>query len=171
MRGLNISLRSLNMLDRKEARIHNFDLSDNAIHKIAATILLSSYDTEFILTQGNYAYRVKGRRDDGHLYYRRKPDSDWVLIANWCFYGAYIVIRYRKPIWLRPMYQSLFAKMHFISVVFDDYAIELVGSDGEILRSRRLRLSPPSALREVLSEKFGYSEEKAEDLLVDLGLD
>jgi len=149
----------------------DFDVADDSIHKIAATILLSGYDSEFILSQGNYAYQVRGGRGAGHLYYRRKPDSDWVLIANWCFYGAYIIIRYRKPVWLRPMYQSLFTKMHFVSVVFDDYAIELVGSAGETLRSRRFRLSPPSALREVLAEKFGYSEEKAKDLLADLGLD
>jgi hypothetical protein len=66
------------------------------------------------------------------------------------------------------MYQSLFAKMHFISVVFEDYAIELMSSEGEILHGRRFRLSPPPALHEVLSEKFGYSEEKVKNLMAEL---
>lgn len=147
--------------------IRNFDISDNTIHKLAATILLSSYNSEFIFTQGKYTYKVIGG-DGGQLYYKKEPSQEWILIANWCFFDSYIVVRYRKPIWLRPMYESLFAKMHFTSVSFDDYSIELVGSGGEILRSRRFRLSPPSALRKMLAEEFHFSEEKIRSLTKEL---
>jgi len=58
--------------------------------------------------------------------------------------------------------------MNFVSVTFDDSSIELVGTDGEILRGRRLRLSPPSAFQEVMTSKFGYTEEEAEALKVKL---
>ena len=138
---------------------YNFDVSDDSIHKFAVAVLLSRDDSEFTLTQGNFAYRVKGG-DDGYLCYKKENSDKWVLIANWCFYGLYIVVRYRKPVWLRPMYKSLFAKMNFVSIAFQDYSIELVGSDGQTLRSRRFRLSPPSAFNRVMSERFGYSEKK-----------
>jgi hypothetical protein len=62
------------------------------------------------------------------------------------------------------MYRSLFAKMNFVSVTLFDHSIELVGTEGEILRSRRFRLSPPFALTKVMTEKFGYSKEKIEAL-------
>ncbi len=158
------------MEDRVIRKLHNFDASDNTIHKLAATILLSSYESEFIFTQDKYAYKVMGG-DDGQLYYKKEPSLDWVLLANWCFYGIYIVVRYRKPVWLRPMYESLFAKMHFTSITFDDYSIELVSSDGQILRSRRFRLSPPSALDRVMKEKFGHSDEQILLIKEELGLD
>jgi len=145
---------------------YSFDVSDNAIHEFASLILLSGQESEVMFTQGEYSYKVKGG-EDGHLYYR-KGNRDWVLIANWCFYGLYIVVRYRKPTWLRPLYRSLFRQMNFVSVTFDDSSIELVGTDGEILRGRRLRLSPPSAFREVMTSKFGYTEEEAEALKVKL---
>ena len=148
----------------------NYEASDKAIHKLATTLLLSRYDAECILTQGNYAYRVKGGAG-GHLYYRKGETGEWVLIANWCFYGLYIVVRYRKPVWLRPMYRSLFAKMNFVSAAFDDYSIELVGSDGQTLRSRRFRLSSPLAFDKVMSENFGYSEEQIQRLKPEVGLD
>jgi hypothetical protein len=145
---------------------YSFDVSDNVIHEFASLILLSGQESEVMFTQGEYSYKVKGG-EDGHLYYR-KGNRDWVLIANWCFYGLYIVVRYRKPTWLRPLYRSLFRQMNFVSVTFDDSSIELVGTDGEILRGRRLRLSPPSAFREVMTSKFGYTEEEAEALKVKL---
>lgn len=147
------------MLDKA----YDFDISDDFIHELAAAILLGEQDTECILTQGKYVYRVRGGRD-GHLYYKKRASDNWILIANWCFYGLYIAVRYRKPVWLRPMYQSLFAKMNFVSVTFLDHNIELVGTEGEILTSRRFRLSPPSALDHVMSETFGYTQEKIEDL-------
>ena len=103
----------------------SFEISDDAIHKFAATLLLSPYDSELMLTQDKYSYRVKGGKD-GHLYYQKGNSNNWILIANWCFYGLYIVVRYRKPAWLRPMYQSLFTKMNFVSTTFQDYSIELV---------------------------------------------
>ena len=154
------------MLDRIMIGNHAFEFSDETIHELAAAILLSKEGAEIVLAQGEYFYKVKGG-EDGHLYYR-KGNRDWILVANWCFYGLYIVIRYREPLWLRPMFRSLFNQMNFTSVTFDDSSIELIGTDGEILRGRRLRLSPPSALREVMTSKFGYTEEEAEALKVKL---
>jgi len=155
--------------NRVAVRNYRFNISDETIHKFASTLLLGRYDSEFILTQGNFAYRVKGG-DGGCLYYKKGDSGEWVLIANWCFYGLYIVVRYRKPVWMRPMYRSLFAEMNFVSVTFQDYSIELVGSDGETLRSRRFRLIPPSAFNEVMSEKFGYPEEQIQFLKTMAGL-
>jgi len=148
---------------------YNFNISDETIHKFAVTLLLSRYDSELILTQGNFAYQVKGG-DGGYLRYKKGASGKWVLIANWCLYGLYIVVRYRKPIWLRPMYKSLFTQMNFVSITFKDYSIELVGSDGQILRSRRFRLSPPSAFNKVMSDKFGYPEEQIQFLKTMAGL-
>jgi len=149
---------------------YNFDVSDEAIHKFAATLLLSRYDAECILTQGNYTYRVKGGTD-GHLYYKKGETGGWILIANWCVYRLYIVVRYRKAIWLRPMYRSLFTRMNFTSITFNDYSIELASSDGQILRSRRFRLSPPLAFDKVMSENFGFCEEKIQLLKQELGVE
>jgi hypothetical protein len=147
------------MLDR----VYDFDISDGFIHELASAILLGDRSPEFMLTQDKYAYRVRGG-SDGHLYHRKGASDNWILIANWCFYGLYIVVRYRKPVWLKPMYQSLFAKVNFVSVTFFDHSIELVGTEGEILRGRKFRLSPPSALSKVMTEKFGYTQEKVEEL-------
>ena len=156
------------MLDRRLSESYSFDASDSAIHEFAVAILLGEQELEGILTQGNYAYQVKGGKG-GHLYYRKGHTRNWVLVANWCFYGLYIVIRYRKPIWLRPMYHALFSKMNFVSVTFGEHSIELVSKDGQILHSRRFRLSPPSAFDEVMAEKFGYSQERIESLRVKAG--
>ena len=158
------------MNDTITTRKYSFHATNEAIHRCAVALLLSRYDSELILTQGNFAYQVKGGKD-GHLYYRKGVNGQWVLIANWCFYGLYIVVRYRKPMWLRPMYESLFAKMNFVSITFQDYSIESVGSDGEILRSRRFRLSPPTAFDKVMSEQFGFSEEKLQLLKKEMDLD
>jgi hypothetical protein len=144
-------------------RVYDFDISDGFIHELASAILLGGSSSEFMLTQGKYTYRVAGG-SDGHLYYRKETGDHWILIANWCFYGLYIVVRYRRPLWLRPMYQILFAKMNFVSVTFFDHGIELVGTEGEVLKGRKFRLSPPSALTKVMSEKFGYTQEKIEEL-------
>jgi len=156
------------MFDKIMIGNHNFEFSDEAIHELAVVILLGKQDSEIVFAQGEYSYKVKGG-EDGYLCYR-KGNREWVLIANWCFYGLYIVVRYRKPLWLRPMYESLFAQMNFVSVTFHDYSIELVATDGEILRGRRLRLSPPHALEEVMTEKFGYSPQKVEDLKLKLSI-
>jgi len=149
---------------------YNFDISDESIHKFASTVLLSRYDSEYILIQGNFAYRVKGGKS-GHLDYKKSNSDNWILIANWCFYGLYIVVRYRKPVWLRPMYESLFGRMNFTSVNFEDYSIELLGTDGQILRSRRFRLSPPSAFDRVMSEQFSFSEGQIQHLKKEMDLD
>jgi len=87
------------MLDRALTESYDFDVSDDFIHELAPAILLSKEESEVVLTQGEYSYKVKGG-GDGHLYYR-KGDRDWILVANWCFYALYIVIRYRKPLWLK----------------------------------------------------------------------
>ncbi len=158
------------MDDTVTTRKYNFHAADEAVHKFAVALLLSRYDSELILTQGNFAYQVKGGKD-GHLYYRKGVNGQWVLIANWCFYGLYIVVRYRKPMWLRPMYKSLFTKMNFVSITFQDYSIELVGSDGETLRSRRFCLSPPTTFDKVMSEQFGFSKEKLQLLKKEMDLD
>lgn len=153
------------MLDRA-ARSYDFDAPDESLHELAVAILLSKEDFEIVLTEGRYYYKVKGG-EDGYLCYR-KGNRDWVLVANWCFYGLYIVVRYRKPAWLRPMYRSLFDQMNFTSVVFGDSSIELVGTDGQVLRGRRLRLSPPCAFRQVMTSRFGYTEQEAAALKVKL---
>lgn len=147
------------MLDR----VYDFDISDDFIHELAPSILLSEQSSEFTLSQGKYAYRIRGG-SDGYLYYKKGASDNWILIANWCFYGLYIVVRYRKPVWLKPMYQSLFAKMNFVSVSFFDHSIALVSTEREILRSRRFRLSPPFALSKAMTENFGYTQEKAKKL-------
>ena len=149
------------MPDKAIVENYNFDIFDDAIHELAPTIVLSEQSSEFTLSQGKYTYRVRGGKD-GYLYYKKRASDNWILIANWCFYGLYIVVRYRKPVWLRPMYRSLFAKMNFVSVTFFGHSIELVSTEREILRSRRFRLSPPFALTKVMPEEFGYSEEKTE---------
>ncbi len=149
--------------------ILRFNASDDNIHDFAAAILLGKADSEFILNQGNFAYQVKGG-NSGYLYYKKLSGGKWILVAIWCFYGLYIVVRYRKPVWLRPMYQNLFAKMNFISIKFLDNSIELLGSDGRILKSRKFRLSPPSAFDEVMTKQFGYSEQQIESLKVKTGL-
>ena len=151
------------MSDKAIATNYNFDISHDAIHELAPAILLSEQSSEFTLSQGKYAYRVKGGKG-GYLCYKKSATDSWILIANWCFYGLYIVVRYRKPLWLRPMYRSLFAKMNFDLVSFHDHSIEAAGIDGESLRGRRLRLSPPFAFEEVMVEKFGYSPQKVGEL-------
>ena len=155
------------MLDR-DTKSYNFYASDESLHELAAAVLLSKEDSEIVLTQGEYSYKAKGG-EGGYLCYR-KGNHEWILVANWCFYGLYIVVRYRKPTWLRPMYRSLFNQMNFTSVTFGDSSIELVGTEGEILRGRRLRLCPPHGLEEVMTEKFGYSPQKVEDLKLKLGI-
>ena len=158
------------MEDKAFALNFNSAISDESIHRFAAAHLLSKYDSELILTQGNFAYQVKGG-NSGYLSYKKGNSDKWVSIADWCFYGLYIVVRYRKSIWLRPMYETLFARMNFVATIFNDYSIEIVGTDGQILRSRRFRLSPPSALSRVMSEKFGFSEEKIQLLKKEMELD
>jgi len=158
------------MEDKAFAINFNSAISDESIHKFAVAHLLSSYDSELILTQGNFAYQVKGG-NSGYLSYKKGNSDEWVSIADWCFYGLYIVVRYRKPTWLRPMYETLFARMNFVSTIFNDYSIEIVGIDGQTLRSRRFRLSPPSAFNRVMSEQFGFSEEKIQLLKKEMELD
>ncbi|MCL0057545.1 hypothetical protein M1N05_00545 [Dehalococcoidales bacterium] len=157
------------MLDRAFIINHNFGVADDTIHKFAVAHLLSRDESEFMLTQGNFAYQVRGG-NSGYLLYK-DGDRDWVRIADWCLYGLYIVVRYRKPVWLRPMYETLFARMNFVATIFDNYSIEIVGTDGQILRSRRFRLSPPSAFNRVMSEKFGFSEEQIQLLKKEMKLD
>ncbi len=157
------------MPDKTIVENYNFDISDDFIHELAPAILLSEQSSEFTLSQGRYIYRVRGG-ENGYLYYKRRTSDNWIMIANWCFYGLHIVIRYRKSLWLRSMYRSLFRKMNFVSITFLDHSIELVGIESETLRSRRFRLSPPSALTKVMSERFGYTQEEVEELKAKLDL-
>jgi len=147
----------------------DFSIFNDTIHELALAVLLSERDTECMLTQDKYTYRVKGGKD-GYLFYKKRASDRWILIANWRFYGLYIVVRYRKPIWLRPMYRTLFAKMNYVSVTFFDHSIEAIDKDWEILRSRRFRLSPPFALAEVMTREFGYLQEEIEELEAKQGL-
>jgi len=149
---------------------YDFDILDESIHKFTVAHLLSKSHSEFTFTQGKYAYQVKGG-DSGYLCCKKEDGGNWVLIANWCLYGLYIVVRYRKPIWLRPMYKSLFAKMNFVSTTFKDYSIELMSTDGQTLRGKKFRLSPPSAFNRVMSENFGYPEEQIQSLKTKVGFD
>jgi len=158
------------MEDKAFAINFNSAISDESIHRFALSHLLSKYDSELILTQGNFGYLVKGGKD-GHLYYKKGNSHNWVLIANWCLYGLYIVVRYKKAVWLRSMYNSLFTKMNFRTITFNDHSIELVGSEGQTLRSRRFRLSPPSAFNRVMSEQFGLPEDQIQFLKTKMGLD
>ena len=59
------------MEDRTFVINHKFDISDETIHKFAVAVLLSKHDSEFILTQGEFAYQVKGG-DSGYLYYKER---------------------------------------------------------------------------------------------------
>ena len=158
------------MEDKAFAINFNSAISDESIHRFAVAHLLSSYDSELILTRGNFAYQVKGG-NSGYLSYKKGNSDKWVSIADWCFYGLYIVVRYRKPTWLRPMYETLFDGMNFVATIFDEYSIEIVATNGGILRSRRFRLSPPLAFDKVMLEQFGFSEEKIQHLKTELGFD
>lgn len=142
-------------------RLH-FEDGDSLIHGFAVDCLLDQEHKEYLLSQAQYTYRVWGG-PDGFLYYR-KANRDWVLVANWCFYRLYMVVRYRKPLWLRPMYEALFKRMNFVCALFDENAIELLGTDGKIMRSRRFRLSPPLALEKVMTERFGFSLDAVKEL-------
>ncbi len=161
---------SLDMEDKIFTIDFNYDISNESIHKFAVSFLLGRYDSELILMQGDFSYKVSGGQD-GHLYYNKHNREKWILIANWCFYRLYMVVRYRKPIWLRKMYSILFSRMNFTSITFDDYSIELLCSDGQKLRNRRFRLSPPLAFDKVMSEQFNFTESKIELLKKEFGLD
>lgn len=134
-----------------------FNVGDLRIHDVAVDVLLGSGTKEVELRQGDFAYCVKGG-DAGHLQYRKKGIRDWVLVANWCFYGAYVVVRYRKVVWLRPMYEHLFSAMNYTILAFGLHSIELLANDGSILTCRQRSFSPPGALRAVLEKKLGFDE-------------
>jgi hypothetical protein len=157
------------MPDRPVARSRDFDTSGEVIHRLAAATLLGDEESELTLTDGTYSYLVRGG-ENGHLYYGKAPGGDWISIANWCFYGLFVVVRYRRPLWLRPMYRSLFAQMNFVSVDFYDHGIQLIGRSGEVLKGRRLRLSPPSALEKVMIGRFHYAPEKVQELKLSLNM-
>ena len=133
------------------------------IHNKAVSILLDRErkKEEVTLNGINYSYLVCGS-NNGYLYYKKNTQKNWILVANWCFYGFYIIVRYRKPLWLRPMYEILFKAMNFVHITFLENSIELLTTDGTFLRSRRHKFIPPGSLERVLSNQFGYSKEKSE---------
>lgn len=139
------------------------------IHERAVAILLGPKSPECELRGDEFAYLVVGGTG-GHLYYKKGEAGHWVLIANWCFYGTYLAVRFRKAKWLRPMYHRLFARMHYQVLSFGPYGIEVVGTSGEKLNSRIFRLSPPGAFEQVMGEKFGFSEEHIASLARELDL-
>jgi hypothetical protein len=146
-----------------------FSEEDQSIHRIAVASILGPDKSERELRQGRYAYLVKGG-SSGYLDYKRPGTDHWVSIANWGFYGSYMAVRYRKPIWLRPMYHYLFSNMNYTITSFDQYSIRLLGTNGEILSSRIFRLSPPGAVMSVLKEKFNFGEEQISELQRELNL-
>lgn len=154
-------------METKDNKIYEIDFGHNiqAMHEWAVSVLLSDSKEELIFKAPNYEYCVKGG-GGGHLYYKKTSWNYWILIANWCFYGVYIVVRYRKPLWLRPMYKILFKNMNFVSVEFYNNSIELFAPDGTVLRSRRFRFAQPNALEHVMKEKFQFSEKEIADLKV-----
>lgn len=58
------------MLGRVVTPSYDFDFSDETIHELAAAILLSKEDSEIVLAQGEYSYKVRGG-EDGYLCYRK----------------------------------------------------------------------------------------------------
>ncbi len=139
----------------------NFEPDNLRIHELAVSILLSNNKEEIILKEPKYEYLVSGG-GGGALYYRKGTWDYWVLIANWCFYGLYIFVRYRKPLWLRPMYEILFKRMNFLTVEFFDNSIQLLTTEGTFLKSRRFSLTPKGALEKVMKRLFNWSEEETQ---------
>lgn len=125
-----------------------FDRNDSSIHEFAAYALLTKPKESIILQQSPYAYEL----DPGSLYYKKESYRDWVLVANWCLYGAYILIRYKRAVWLKPFYEALFKRMNFLHVSFNKYCIEVLDTNGHFRSSRIFRLSPPGGLEVALSE-------------------
>ncbi len=147
-------------------------MANDSIHQKAAAILVGDSPAESLLQDGEYSYRVSGS-GGGHLFYKKQfknGTAHWILIANWCFYGAYIVIRYRKRPWLQPMYRALFRTMGFPFISFNQYNIEAVDRAGRTVRSRRFQLTRPGGFKQVFQEKFNFSNEEAEKVTRELGL-
>lgn len=144
-----------------------FPEHDKSLHSAAAELLLSKKKCRYILKQGLYSYKIEGGTD-GCLYYRKGSSGDWIDIARWGFYGAYLRVLYRKPFWLRPMYESLFTKMNFASVTFGEYSISVTDTEGNTIHHRRFRLIPPGAMTKMLVDRFRFTEEHAERVLSEL---
>ncbi len=147
-----------------------FPDGDLSIHRTAVDLLLGMDEETHELTLGEFGYLAKGGKG-GSLSYRRGRDGRWVLIANWFFYDAFIAVRYRKALWLRPLYDYLFARMNYRILAFDTYSIRLLGSEGELLKGRLFRLSPPGTLRTVLADRFSFQPEQISQLEADIGME
>jgi len=140
---------------------------DKSLHSAAAELLLSKKEHRYILKEGLYSYKIDGGTS-GCLYYRKGTRGDWIDIARWGFYGAYLRVLYRKPLWLRPMYESLFTKMNFTSVTFSEHTIGVTDTEGDTIHHKRFRLIPPGAMTKMLVDKFRFTEEHAQRLLSEL---
>ena len=127
-----------------------FNSGDSSIHQFAAYGLLSKSKEEFVLRQGACTYKLCW----GGLYYKKESYSSWVLIANWCFYDAYILIRYKRAVWLRPLYEALFKRMNFLHISFNKYCIEVLDTNGHFQSSRIFRRSPPGGLQSAMAEVY-----------------
>jgi len=140
---------------------------DKSLHSAAAELLLSKKEHRYILKEGLYSYKIDGGTS-GCLYYRKGTRGDWIDIARWGFYGAYLRVLYRKPLWLRPMYESLFTKMNFTSVTFSEHTTGVTDTEGDTIHHKRFRLIPPGAMTKMLVDKFRFTEEHAQRLLSEL---
>jgi hypothetical protein len=144
-----------------------FAHDDKRLHAAAADLVISKKSPRCILKQGAYSYKIEAGTG-GSLCYRKGSTGDWIDVARWVFYGACLTVIYRKPLWLRPMYERLFANMNFCSVDFGEHTISVTDTQGKTMRHKRFRLIPPGAMTKVLVDKLRFTEERAERLLSEL---
>jgi hypothetical protein len=140
---------------------------DRRLHAAAADLVISKKSPGCILKQAPYSYRIEGGTG-GSLSYRKGSTGDWIDIARWVFYGASLTVIYRKPSWLRPMYERLFTNMNFASVQFGEHTISVTDTQGKTMRHKRFHLIPPGAMTKVLVDKFHFTQQHAELLMNEL---
>jgi hypothetical protein len=144
-----------------------FANDDERLHAAAADLVISKKSPRCILKQGPYSYKIEGGTG-GSLCYRKGNTGDWIDIARWVFYGASLTVIYRKPSWLRPMYERLFTNMNFASVGFGEHTISVTDIQGETMRHKRFHLIPPGAMTKVLVDKLHFTQQHAERLMNEL---
>jgi hypothetical protein len=140
---------------------------DERLHAAAADLVISKKGPRCILKQGPYSYKIEGGTG-GSLCYRKGNTGDWIDVATWVFYGAWLTVIYRKPSWLRPMYERLFTNMNFASVKFGEHTIGVTDTQGRTMRHKRFRLIPPGAMTKVLVDKFHFTQDHADRLMTEL---
>ena len=135
-----------------------FDSDDSSIHQLAAYALLTKPNESIILRQPPYAYEL----EPGSLYYKKESYREWVLVANWCLYDAYIKIRYKRAVWLKPFYEALFKRMNFLHISFNKYCIEVLDTNGHFRSSRIFRLSPPGGYEAALAQMYTFAHQSVQ---------